>query len=95
MRSRYVAYVLEDGAYLLTTWHPDTRPAELSFSPEARPKWLGLSIKRVALKDENHGVVEFVARYKLNGRAFRMHEISRFERVDGRWLYVDGEVDSE
>jgi len=36
--------------------------------------------------------VEFVARYKLNGRAFRLHEVSRFARVDGRWLYVDGEI---
>jgi SEC-C motif-containing protein len=36
--------------------------------------------------------VEFVARYKLNGRAFRLHETSRFERVGGRWLYVDGEI---
>ena len=37
-------------------------------------------------------VVEFVARYKPGGApAVRLHEISRFERVDGRWLYVDGE----
>ncbi|OYY93588.1 MAG: hypothetical protein B7Y41_11645 [Hydrogenophilales bacterium 28-61-23] len=111
MRSRYVAYVLEDEPYLLATWHPDTRPAVGSmrfsvdesgvplsdagshFSQQPRPKWLGLSIKRRLLVDENHGVVEFVARYKLNGRAFRIHETSRFERVDGRWFYVDGEVE--
>ena len=46
----------------------------------------------LALLDPTHATVEFVARYKLNGRAFRLHETSRFERVDGRWLYVDGEV---
>lgn len=38
--------------------------------------------------------VEFVARYKLNGRAHRLHEISRFvceEEASGpRWYYVDG-----
>jgi len=36
--------------------------------------------------------VEFVARYKLNGRAFKLHEVSRFERLDGRWLYAGGEI---
>jgi SEC-C motif-containing protein len=34
--------------------------------------------------------VEFVARYKIGGRAHRLHEISRFVREEGRWLYVDG-----
>jgi SEC-C motif-containing protein len=92
MRSRYAAYVLEDEPYLLATWHPDTRPASLHFDQEPRPKWLGLTIKRKANTDDQHGLVEFVARYKINGRAFRMHETSRFERRDGRWLYRDGEV---
>ena len=32
------------------------------------------------------------ARGKDNGRAFRMGETSRFQRRDGRWFYVDGEV---
>jgi SEC-C motif-containing protein len=36
--------------------------------------------------------VEFVARNKLGGRAWRHHETSRFERVGGRWLYVDGDL---
>jgi SEC-C motif-containing protein len=92
MRSRYVAYVLEDGPYLLTTWHPSTRPASLDFDQAPRPKWLGLSVKRQVELDQCHALVEFVARYKLEGRAFRMHETSRFERLDGRWYYLDGEV---
>jgi SEC-C motif-containing protein len=37
-------------------------------------------------------VVEFVARYKVNGRAFRMHETSRFERIEGCWFYRDGDL---
>jgi SEC-C motif-containing protein len=92
MRSRYTAYVLEDAAYLLATWHPDTRPQALHFDQPPRPKWLGLSIKRRAETDASHGLVEFVARYKIDGRAFRMHETSRFERIEGRWFYRDGEV---
>jgi len=92
MRSRYSAYVLGLEDYLLATWHPSTRPAALELDATPRPHWLGLAIKSHALLDPSHATVEFVARYKLNGRAFRLHETSRFERVDGRWLYVDGEI---
>jgi SEC-C motif-containing protein len=36
--------------------------------------------------------VEFVARYKVQGKAHRLHERSRFVRQEGRWFYVDGDV---
>jgi len=92
MRSRYSAYVLGLESYLLATWHPATRPAALDLEASPRSQWLGLTVKSHAPLDATHATVEFVARYKLNGRAFRMHETSRFERVDGHWLYVDGEI---
>ena len=92
MRSRYSAYVLGLEDYLLATWHPATRPAALELEATPRPQWLGLAVKSHTLQDDSHATVEFVARYKLNGRAFRLHETSRFERVGGRWLYVDGEI---
>jgi SEC-C motif domain protein len=38
----------------------------------------------------DEATVEFVARYKIGGRAHRLHEISRFVREQGRWFYVDG-----
>ena len=44
MRSRYSAFVLERADYLLATWHPSQRPAELPFEPGV--KWLGLEIGR-------------------------------------------------
>jgi SEC-C motif domain protein len=91
MRSRYTAYVLELEAYLLATWHAETRPEGVHLAEEPRPKWLGLAIKRTS-GDECHAVVEFVARYKVNGRAFRLHETSRFERIDGCWFYRDGDL---
>ena len=92
MRSRYSAYVLGLEDYLRATWHPATRPAALELDAAPRPQWLGLAVKSHVPLDDSHATVEFVARYKLNGRAFRLHETSRFERVDGRWLYVDGEI---
>lgn len=88
MRSRYSAYVLKLGAYLLATWHPDTRPATIEFENE---KWLGLEVKKYVLESNNRATVEFVARYKIGGRAHRLHEISQFVREDERWLYVNGE----
>ena len=92
MRSRYSAYVLGLHDYLLATWHASTRPAALE--PDAPgTKWLGLEVKRTGQQDADHATVEFVARSKLGGRAMRMHEVSRFVREDGRWFYVDGDVD--
>jgi SEC-C motif-containing protein len=92
MRSRYAAYVCGDEAYLLATWHPDTRPARLGLADEPPPRWLGLTVKRHMVLDAGHAEVEFVARFKVAGRAHRLHEVSRFVRQDGRWLYVDGET---
>ena len=92
MRSRYTAYVLGREDYLMATWHADTRPAALDLDADPRPQWLGLAVKSCTQMDRSHAVVEFVARYKINGRAFRLHESSCFVRVDGRWLYVDGEI---
>lgn len=90
MRSRYSAHVMQLRDYLLATWHPRTRPLDVMFEPGLR--WLGLQVKRHVVLDDTHALVEFVARSKLGGRAHRLHETSRFERVDGHWLYVDGDL---
>lgn len=92
MRSRYCAYIQRDTAHLRTSWHPDTCPAEIEF--DEKIKWLGLKIisTNAGGPDDETGEVEFVARYKLNGRAFRLHENSRFVRYRGNWVYVDGDI---
>lgn len=94
MRSRYVAYVLENEAYLLSTWHPSTRPSSLQLSNEAATKWLGLKIvdTRHGSATDSKGSVEFVARYKIAGKATRLHETSRFVREQGKWYYLDGDL---
>ena len=92
MRSRYSAYVLGLRDYLVDTWHPSTRPVPFELDDTPGLRWLGLEIRRHVQLGNETAVVEFVARYKPGGApAVRLHEISRFERVDGRWLYVDGE----
>jgi len=92
MRSRYSAYTLLREDYVLSTWHASTRPQQLGLSDEAHEKWLGLQVRRHEQQDAEHAVVEFVARYKIGGRAHRLHEVSRFVREDGRWFYVDGKI---
>lgn len=94
MRSRYSAYVLGETAYVRDTWAVATRPVAPGevFTP-GKVKWLGLKILHVedGQAHQETGVVEFVARYKIQGKAYCMHERSRFVRRDGRWLYLDGE----
>jgi len=88
MRSRYSAYAIGLIDYLLATWHLSTAPGELELSPV---KWIGLEVLH-AEQAGDAGVVEFVARCRVNGRAQRMHEISSFVRQGGRWYYIDGQV---
>ncbi|MGQ0697830.1 MAG: YchJ family protein [Panacagrimonas sp.] len=91
MRSRYSAFVLRLEDYLLSTWHPRTRPT--SVDVDATTRWLGLSVKSARDTAADAAEVEFVARYRIGGgTAVRLHERSRFVREDGHWYYVDGEV---
>ena len=94
MRSRYSAYALGNEPYLLSTWHASTRPALLNLDEQPAPKWMGLKILRHEQPDDGHAMVEFIARYKLNGRAFKLQEASRFVKEGGRWFYVDGDIES-
>ena len=88
MRSRYTAYATNNEAYLRATWDERTLPAEALVHTE-KTQWLGLEIKAHEEQGDTASV-EFVARYKIGGRAHRLHEISRFSRYDGKWFYVDG-----
>ena len=90
MRSRYSAFATGDGAYLLHSWHSSTRPAQLELSQD---QWIKLKIisTEAGQPDDDQGMVEFVAVYKVNGRAERLQERSHFGREHGRWCYLYGE----
>lgn len=91
MRSRYTAYVLGNDIWLRRSWAPENCPTTIL---EPGIVWLGLRVLADACLDQTHATVEFVARgrYKNTG-AFRMHEVSRFEKREQGWIYVDGDVD--
>lgn len=91
MRSRYAAYALGLKDYLLTSWHSSTRPGILGLATEPPVKWLGLRILRTENVTPEQAIVEFIARYKVNGKAEKLHETSRFVQENGRWFYVDGD----
>lgn len=92
MRSRYTAYVMHHAAYLLNSWHPSTRPQHLELEQDPPTNWLGLKIISTESGNagDTEGWVEFVARYKIHGKAHRLHEKSRFIHEEGRWYYLDG-----
>lgn len=92
MRSRYSAFVLQDAPYLLRTWHPDTRPAELELDPAVQ--WRRLDIVSTSRGGplDSEGTVEFKAYFRHDGERGIHHETSRFLRVDRRWYYLDAVV---
>ncbi|WP_019021342.1 YchJ family protein [Thioalkalivibrio sp. ALE23] len=92
MRSRYTAFTEHNEAYILATWDPQTRPASLELDPDRR--WLGLNVRDTEAggREDTTGVVEFVARARLHGQGMRLHERSRFRRIDGHWYYIDGDT---
>lgn len=89
MRSRYSAYACGDSDYLFRTWHPRTRPANVT--ADADIEWKGLDVTDAVAGglEDDHGEVEFTAVYDDPGGPGSMHERSSFERRAGRWVYVD------
>ena len=88
MRSRYTAFVQGRVDHLQASWHARTRPADLTLEPGAR--WLGLEVRGHWRTGPETAEVEFVARFRVGGRAVRQHERSRFVCEQGRWFYLDG-----
>ena len=94
MRSRYSAYALGGlGQYLIDTWHPSARadldPIELS---KPGQNWLGLEIVSASQQGDS-AEVEFKARFEdADGVTQLHHERSTFSRIEGKWLYLSGDV---
>jgi SEC-C motif-containing protein len=94
MRSRYTAFCKENYDYVNKTWHDETRPDGLG---EGEPnKWIGLEIIEWATDDEDvEGEVEFKARLIIGDQMETLHEVSSFDKIDGRWVYHSGEFKNE
>ena len=89
MRSRYSAFALNREDWLRLTC-----PAEALIDPAV--KWIGLTVKNETLIDATHATVEYIARGRAGSTgAFRLHAVSRFEKREGRWFYVDDKEHSQ
>lgn len=82
MRSRYCAFVLQNEAYLLQTWHPKHRPTHLNLND-------GIRYTSLTIHHASQNQVKFTAKMLLpDGQTEHMKEHSLFEWLDGVWLYV-------
>lgn len=95
MRSRYTAHAYKEYDYIFDTTLPSKREESDRKGTAAWSKkleWQRLEIREVEKggPDDATGTVEFVARYRKNGKAFDHHEVAEFIREDDRWYFKDG-----
>ncbi len=97
MRSRYTAYAQANIAYIMATM---TGKAAKDYDPISAKTWaenavwLGLEIisaPKVKSIDKV-GFVEFRAKFSDEAIHREIHEKSHFEKIDGKWFYVNGDV---
>ena len=95
MRARYSAFVTGEAGYLFRSWHPRTRPADLTLPADRT--WTGLRVLDTVDggAGDATGIVEFEAHYTTAAGPDVQRERSRFERRGGVWVYVDGVATAE
>ena len=98
MRSRYTAYASGHVVHLMRTTHPDSPHHEAdarAWAEDLRRYCAAVSFDGLTVSDRgedgDRGTVTFHARLSANGKVLSFGEKSRFLRVDGLWLYLDGE----
>ena len=95
MRSRYSAFVKTEIDYIYNTVSPEQqkdfkREDVTVWSKDS--EWEGLEILNTSEggQDDEAGTVEFIARFRQDGKLIEHHELARFEKIDNQWLFVDG-----
>lgn len=97
MRSRYSAFEMGEMDYLCETLTEESRvdyDADETANWANQAKWEKLEIVKCedGQESDETGIVEFRAYFKMAGQKQVHHERSRFVKRDGRWFYVDGEM---
>ena len=92
MRSRYTAFTLANGAYLLKSHHSKTRKPNEKKAIESWAKsvtWIKLEVISTSQGQANDtiGKVEFKAFFLENGKIDSIHENSLFQRENDKWVY--------
>ncbi|GHV75861.1 UPF0225 protein [Spirochaetia bacterium] len=99
MRSRYTAYAEHAVDYIVETCVQNKDGKQNIDIKGTRAwsegsRWLGLKILSVTKGEsaDTEGTVEFEASYERDGLRDIHHERARFKKVDGQWLYDEGDV---
>jgi len=93
MRSRYTAFTLADGNYLLKSHHSLKRPStkeKKEIEKWAKSvSWVGLTVisKKDGQQNDSTGYVEFKALFMEDGKINDIYENSLFKRENGKWVY--------
>jgi SEC-C motif-containing protein len=93
MRSRYSAFVLANGEYLMHTHHVSTRPLKEKKAIVAWAKsvqWIKLEVLETSkgLEHDTDGSVTFNAYFYDNGKVDIIHEKSAFIKENNHWKYL-------
>jgi SEC-C motif-containing protein len=96
MRARYAAYVLAEVDFIIDSVHPNSPGEADRRTTEAWSKnadWKGLEVVSTEAGGEGdeQGIVEFIARFDVQGAPQQHHERARFVRHNKKWMYMDGE----
>ncbi len=87
MRSRYSAFVFKEWDYLEKTSIAKKSRESLVANQEVTWKKLEILGARKGQRDDTVGEVIFAAYFTDNGEDKVLREDSKFQKVDGRWLY--------
>ena len=96
MRARYSAHVVKNFDFIDNSMLPELRDdgdhEEMEKWSQA-VRWDGLDILETTAggQDDEKGDVIFVAKYTVEGIPQMLHERAHFKKVDGTWMYADGE----
>jgi len=98
MRARYSGHVKSAFSFLERTLAAEKRKDYDEASAKewaSKSEWLGLQIlsTKKGMEADKSGIVEFIAKYKSEGKIYEHHETSEFRRGsrDGKWYFYDGE----
>ncbi len=98
MRSRYSAYAKGLADYIMATTHPLSsriQPNMAKWKEEILEFSNGTVFEDLEIvdfkEDGDRATVVFIAYLKQQGLDATFSERSHFEKIDGRWLYKDGE----
>ncbi len=100
MRARYTAYATQNMDFLYLSGGPEVRASfdrNMCMEWSKSAEWQGLEViatERGGAGDSD-GIVEFKANYSVNGKPCLHHETAKFERIDGEWRFIDGDIEGQ